>query len=190
MVAAHSGCVDWNCQVVKVHTFIQVAAHSGCVDWNTSGKMLLEKTPGRSPLGLRGLKLHAATPISARVCGRSPLGLRGLKYFSFFTSKSQYTVAAHSDCVDWNLCTEEGEKCVCCRSPFGLRGLKSWPCRCQCSKPHGRSPFGLRGFKSFLAFDNKKVALSQPTRAAWIEIYSSASFFAQNRVAALLGCVN
>ncbi len=62
-----------------------------------------------------------------------------------------------------------------CRSPLGLRGLKLLliaalqPALC-------RSPLGLRGLKSVSQLVCFLSCLSQPTRAAWIEIITLKRF--------------
>ncbi len=59
------------------------------------------------------------------------------------------------------------------RSPLGLRGLKSFLISLRCYPRLCRSPLGLRGLK-FIRFKIVIPAvLSQPTRAAWIEIARS-----------------
>ena len=77
---------------------------------------------------------------------RSPLGLRGLKLFISLAR----AVAS-------------------CRSPLGLRGLK-FVCMRHLLWLFCRSPLGLRGLKFAFACGLWLVYLSQPTRAAWIEI--------------------
>ena len=104
----------------------------------------------RSPLGLRGLKSFCGHLMAnLQSAGRSPLGLRGLKSFQPFP----HTIPVN------------------CRSPLGLRGLK------YCNPAYynifinvSRSPLGLRGLKSQALAIVSKSLMSQPTRAAWIEI--------------------
>ena len=55
---------------------------------------------GRSPLGLRGLKLNNKMAIDLKSRRRSPLGLRGLKYRYAVCRRGFIGVAAHSGCVD------------------------------------------------------------------------------------------
>ena len=85
---------------------------------------------------------------------RSPLGLRGLKYIkAFIVSK------------------------IGSRSPLGLRGLKYYSIQNVHLSILSRSPLGLRGLKFTSSLpENTEKAPSQPTRAAWIEIYARCSF--------------
>ena len=59
-----------------------------------------------------------------------------------------------------------------CRSPLGLRGLKSIKIAVKNCKAR-RSPLGLRGLKLTPSEGEVTNILSQPTRAAWIEIFKS-----------------
>ena len=77
------------------------------------------------------------------------------------------------------------------RSPLGLRGLKclrggEWKYR-----ELGRSPLGLRGLKYLSIFETlNNDFMSQPSWAAWIEIFFTAVNLVTSSVAALLGCVD
>ena len=53
-----------------------------------------------------------------------------------------------------------------------------------------RSPLGLRGLKYHQRKSLEHKSLSQPTRAAWIEIYHSLEVVNKTRVAAHSGCVD
>ena len=55
---------------------------------------------GRSPLGLRGLKLYPFALMVLTWYCRSPLGLRGLKYSSAERADFRKVVAALLGCVD------------------------------------------------------------------------------------------
>ena len=57
------------------------------------------------------------------------------------------------------------------RSPLGLRGLKFHPCAAHGTERCRRSPLGLRGLKFKEGLIIMDDILSQPTRAAWIEIW-------------------
>ena len=105
----------------------------------------VEWTFGRSPLGLRGLKLKGDY-FYAQLGRRSPLGLRGLKCdhhnYGGVTQLSQPTRAAWIE-IAIKAAREVGELR---RSPLGLRGLKYVALLYKQS--HGcRSPLGLRGLK-------------------------------------------
>ena len=79
---------------------------------------------GRSPLGLRGLKLPKDFVRLDENDSRSPLGLRGLKSFVAFATAS----------ISFG------------RSPLGLRGLKYYAADLDNGRIR-RSPLGLRGLK-------------------------------------------
>ena len=54
----------------------------------------------------------------------------------------------------------------------------------------GRSPLGLRGLKFIYMIYGYIITGSQPSWAAWIEIFLFSIFYTSLYVAALLGCVD
>ena len=102
---------------------------------------------------------------------RSPLGLRGLKSGirkqQNQRGKSQPTRAAWIEIDIFSHSYMRNDR----RSPLGLRGLKFLKDKQKFLPIFGRSPLGLRGLKySAYAGALSMISLSQPTRAAWIEI--------------------
>ena len=85
---------------------------------------------------------------ACNVRGRSPLGLRGLKLlnqiFLYNTYQSQPTRAAW---IEISIYGASDTVQPPGRSPLGLRGLKSFWNRLEEGDVVGRSPLGLRGLK-------------------------------------------
>ena len=99
-----------------------------------------------------------------------------LNKFNFEPVDKKLVVAAHSGCVDLNGSIGGVASGEIGRSPLRLRGFKSGLPNIS-AQLNSRSPLGLRGFKSTQMFYINPRAVSQPTRAAWIEIWPQVGQF-------------
>ena len=89
------------------------------------GQPMRKQLIGRTPRGVRGLKLLQLTAEKTVCNGRTPRGVRGLK----FMEGGGVGLA------------EPG------RTPRGVRGLKYLPSLCVCAPILRRTPRGVRGLK-------------------------------------------
>ena len=101
---------------------------------------------GRTPLGVRGLKLLLTVLYPARIICRTPPGVRGLKP----SLGRRYGYGG------------------CGRTPPGVRGLKpTWEFRYFTSV--SRTPPGVRGLKHEMNANLLLPLRSHPAQGAWIE---------------------
>ena len=121
--------------------------------------------------------------------GRSPLGLRGLKSISldvlmvFMLSQPTRAAWIEISKVQHILGSTSG------RSPLGLRGLKYFLER-SFKKWNKSQPTRAAWIEIFREGNVFKYSLSQPTRAAWIEIFHIYNNQEYLPVAAHSGCVD
>ena len=102
--------------------------------------------------------------------GRSPLGLRGLKYFAVWSVC--LIVLSQPSWAAWIEICKSPLKLPCFVSqPSWAAWIEITRLLYSVSVKLSRSPLGLRGLKCFLKFVTMKKLWSQPSWAAWIEIY-------------------
>ena len=101
-VAARLGCVNWNSVYARSRRSNSWSQPAWAA-WIETQKIILYQYQqyGRSPLGLRELKLQRVD-LSNHFAGRSPLGLRELKLREKHRLLPCLQVAARLGCVNWN----------------------------------------------------------------------------------------
>ena len=121
---------------------------------------------GRTPHGVRGLKLLVDDGRGVQVHGRTPHGVRGLKSLLPARFPGQTS-----------------------RTPHGVRGLKSANPTSR-NLPASRTPHGVRGLKLYIGTAGFPHTRSHPSRGAWIEIVGVRFDDGGEIVAPLTGCVD
>ena len=129
---------------IEIYQFAQkvsdylVAPHDGCVDWNIELSAITQKSSGRTPRWVRGLKFDCCNCCINRS-----------------------VVAPHDGCVDWNLYVAWNCILSLSRTPRWVRGLKL-DLSGVIESAQSRTPRWVRGLKLFKITSLEGISIVAP----------------------------